>query len=146
MSETIRLKVDQATTETIQITDLGNSRLRLEATPLSAALPLYRGDVVEVAVVDPATFRLVRVVQRAAYLHQSWVVGRGFSDSSEHGSFCTAVEAAGGSVETLLGGLLHVHLPEGSLFDADGELDRALAAHARRTESILSRVGRWLLR
>jgi hypothetical protein len=47
MPETIRVQFDETTSETIEVTDLGDGRYRLEATPLCALRPVYCGDTLE---------------------------------------------------------------------------------------------------
>jgi hypothetical protein len=58
--------------------------------------------------------------------HFSWVVPRGWSDSRERDAYLERVEAAGGTWEQLAGGVLYVHIPNDSAFDAEAELDRHL--------------------
>jgi hypothetical protein len=99
MPQTIRIQLDEGTTETLEVTDLGSGIIRLEATPTAALQPLYRGDTLEVATVDSDTVRLVRIVERAPFNHESWIVARGFPGSKEYGRFVQEVEAAGGTVE-----------------------------------------------
>ena len=144
MAQMIRMQLDEITTETLEVTELATGLFRLESSPIGAPQPLYRGDTVEVVPVNPGTVRKVRVVERAPFSHQSWVVTRLFPGSREYVKFVQDVEAAGGSVENALGGVLRAHLPVNSSFDADAELDRALGEHARRSEPLWSRVRRWL--
>src|SRR3954471_18099504 len=111
MPQSIRIQLDDTITELLEVSDLGSGLVRLEATPLAAPRPLYRGDTVEVevAVASPNTVRFVRVVEQAPLHHQTWIVSRSFPDSEDYGRFVGEIEAAGGSAESLLGGMLHVH-------------------------------------
>ena len=56
---------------------------------------------------------------------------RDFVESPHYQAFTLAVEAAGGSWESMMGGLLIIHMPEETAFDAAKELERHLAAAAR---------------
>ena len=40
MNRSVRLQLDEATTETVEMTDLANDQVKLETTPLSGAQPL----------------------------------------------------------------------------------------------------------
>jgi hypothetical protein len=144
MPLSIRVQFDEGTSETLEVTDLGGGIIRLEATPLSAPTPLYRGDTIEVVATDPAFVQFVRVIEPGPDDHQSWIVSQGFPGSTEYLGFVQIVEAAGGQVENVAGGVLHVHLPPNSGVDADSALDMALGEHARRTEPLRSRLWRWL--
>jgi len=66
---------------------------------------------------------LVRVLE-TRWRHHSWLVARGWTDTQDASSYFAAVAAVGGKHEILAGGLLLVHLPIASPFDAQAELDR----------------------
>ena len=128
----IRLRADHGLQETVAATHLSAAQYRLEATPLVAAAPIYRGDVVELEALPDGTFRLGRILHRAPFRHHSSVVNRWFAGSAEYRVFWSAVEGVGGTCEGLLNGLLYVHLPDGSDFDVEAALDHQLRLNARR--------------
>jgi hypothetical protein len=125
-STTIRLRFDEATHETVEVIPVGGHRFRLQDTPLSATEPVFAGDVIEVASRPDGTFGFVRVFERAPLRHYSWVVPRGWAASVAHREYVAQVEAVGGTWEQVMGGLLHVHIPNEASFDAEAELDRYL--------------------
>ena len=126
VSETIRLRVDESAYCEVEVTRLGTATFRLESTPLLAIEPVYAGDVIEAAQTTDGTLQFVRVVERASMRHYAWVVPKAWVSSAGRAAYLEAVKAAGGQCEQQFGGLLHVHVPADSAFDAEGELDRHL--------------------
>ena len=124
----IRLSFDAASHETVEATALAPGRFRLEDTPLLAPEPVYAGDVVEADPRPDGTYRFRRVADAAPMRHYSWVVARAFTESPAFRAYTEAVVAAAGRWEGAFGGLLLVHVPRDSAFDAEGELSRYLAA------------------
>ena len=127
-STTVRLRFDEGSHEEAAVTELAPGRLRLEETPFAPTEPLYAGDVIEVERLLDRTHRFLRVAERSAMRHYSCVVPRSFVESADYRAFGQAVEAAGGSWEGVFGGILHVHVPPGSAFDPEAELDRYLSS------------------
>jgi hypothetical protein len=127
----IRLRFDETADESVEVTTLAPGRFRLEETPLLGADTVYAGDVIEAQPLRDGTHQFRRVSQRAPLRHSSWLVPPAFVASARFRAFTTAVEAAGGSWERIMGGLLLVHVPEESAFDAEKELDRHLASIGR---------------
>jgi hypothetical protein len=124
----IRLRFDENTHETVDAVEVSPGHFRLEATPLFAGKPLYLGDVIQATPLPDGTHRFINVVGRAPMRHHSWVVPRSFAEWTDREAFARAVEAAGGRVESVMGGILYVHVPENSSFDATAELDRYLSS------------------
>lgn len=123
--------MDTTGSEEVYVQPVGPGLFRLEHTPIWANRednPLYLGDVVELAPQSDGTYEFVRVAERAPLRHLDWVVPRRFVESEEYQRFGAAVEAAGGRWEGIFGGLLFVHLPLDSTFDADAELGHRIAA------------------
>jgi len=121
----IQLRADESSTETAYVEPLGGALYRLDDTPILANtddVPVHLGDVVELEPLVDGSYRLVRLAQRAALRHYSWAVPRFFAESPECDAFAADVKAAGGRCERVLGGFLAAHVPEGSAFDAEGEL------------------------
>jgi hypothetical protein len=127
----IQLRVDAAGSEGAYVELVAPNVYRLEDTPIWANReddPIHAGDVIEVQPLPDGTHRLVRVVQRSPMRHFSWAVPRFFAESAEYRRFGAAVEAAGGSWQGALGGMLWVHIPPDSNFDPEAELSRRVAA------------------
>jgi hypothetical protein len=124
----IRLRFDEEGHETVIVAELAPGRFRLEVTPLLGADAIYAGDVIEAHPLRDGTHQFRRVVQRAPLRHWSWLVPCAFVESPRYQAFTTAVEATGGSWESMMGGLLIVHMPEEMAFEAEKELERHLAS------------------
>ena len=122
----IRLRFDDHSHETVAALEVSPGRFRLEATPVFAHEPVYLGDLIEAKPLPDGTHRFIDLVGRAPMRHHSWVVPQSFVASVDYTAFTRAVEAAGGSVESVMGGVLYAHVPENSPFDAAAELDRYL--------------------
>lgn len=125
-SPTIRLRFDEASHESVTVTRVADRQFRLEHTPLLSPEPLHAGDVVEADALPDGTHRFRRVVRRGAMRHYSWVVPRAWADSEDRDAYVAKVEATGGRWEQVMGGVLHVHIPTDSDFDAAAELGRYL--------------------
>jgi hypothetical protein len=123
MRETeIQLRFDDSTWETAAVEEVASDRFRLIDTPLFAPEPLHPGDLILGERLADGTVRFVRLLAREAQRHYSWVLSREFAESPEFARYKAAVEAAGGTWESLFGGIFYVHLPESSSFDAETEL------------------------
>ena len=125
---TVRLRLDEASQEQIEAVLLTAHRLRLEETPLLGSEPIHAGDIVEVDRLPDGTYQFLRVIDRAPMRHYAWVVPEGWHDSPDRDAYVAKVEAAGGRWEQTFGGLLRVHVPLDSAFDAEAELDRYLGS------------------
>jgi hypothetical protein len=123
---TIRLRFDGARHEDIEVTRLRDHQFKLTETPLLATVAVHAGDVIEAEPLADGTHRFVRVVDRSPMRHFSWVVPRGWFDSPARDAYLERVEAAGGTWEQISGGVLYVHIPSDSAFDAEAEFDRYL--------------------
>ncbi len=127
---TIQLRFDETSHEGVEVVPLGERRFRLQDTPVFATDSVFAGDVIEAAPLTDGTHRFVRVLERAPFRHYSWALPRGWSDSPERDTYIAQVEAAGGTWEQVFGGVLFVHIPIESSFDAEAELDRYLKSHS----------------
>src|SRR5689334_6224119 len=110
-TKTIKLRFDDSTYQTAEVTRLGASLFRLEQTPLAAVEPMYRGDIIETEPLADGTDRYVRIVERAPMRHYSWIVARSWAESADRAAYIAKLTAAGGSVEQYMGGVFHVHVP-----------------------------------
>ena len=128
-SRTVRLSFAEGESETVYVTELAVNYFRLEQTPITGAdEQVYLGDTIEATLQADGTYHFEHVVERAPLQHYSWVVPEFFVKSMQYREYGAAVENAGGSWEGLMGGWLLVHIPDGSTFDADTELDGCIAA------------------
>ena len=143
-SQMVDLSFAEGATETLYVTQLTPTCFRLRETPVTGPEEeeLYLGDVIEVELRPDGTYYFVRVVERAPMRHYSWIVPEFFVKSPQYGEYGAAVEAAGGAWEGLMNCWLLVHVPTGSTFDADGELDRSIAAANRQRRNNGGRSGR----
>ena len=100
---------------------------RLDYTPWPACVDdveLWFGDLIEVAPTDVDRHRFIRVIDRGAFEHESYVVGPAFLDSEYFTAFAAALESAGGSWEVPINGWLLTHLPSDVRFNVDEVLMR----------------------
>ena len=125
---TIPLRFEDASYETVAVTVVGPNRYRLEATPVGALTPVYLGDLVEVEPRTDGTYDFRRVVEPGRMQHHAWVVPRGWFETADCSQFLATVDAADGMWETLMSGVLYVHVPDGRDFDVEAELDRYLSS------------------
>ena len=111
--------------EEIMVASLASNAYRLEETPLllETAPELYWGDIIELEVLGNGQYRYVRVIKRE-YTHHSWLLDDTILNSPHLDEFLAAVMATGGNWERILGGMLIVHIPHTSNFDAVAELAR----------------------
>ena len=133
----IRLRVDNVASEDAFVHRVGPDLYRLEDTPIVANWeqdPIHAGDVVEVKAQPDGSYLVVRVAERSPMRHFSWIVPRSFVESPHYRAYVADVEAAGGAWQGALGGLLWVHLPPDSTFDADAELSRRIALAKAQAE------------
>src|SRR5437764_792539 len=115
--------------ETVCVTLLGTNTYRLDETPVLGNddnAPVYFGDVIELESQPDGTHQFKRVVEHAPLHHYDWMVPEFFVESPQYGEFCNAVQEAGGVWERVMGGLLFVHVPLNSGFDAEQELHRCI--------------------
>ena len=133
---TIDLRIDDEGYESVDVQPIGDGRFILQNTPVWCNLPheededkflLNLGDGIETEVLADGTHRLV-AYKHSPLRHYSRLVPQTFVESKEYPKFFAAVEAAGGWVEGVMGGLLFVHLPPDSAFDPLAELKRSIAA------------------
>lgn len=139
-AEQIYVSFHDGSLSLVEATQLGSNRFRLEHTPLFSdeGDPGF-GDVIEVAPLDDTSrsdtgqtealsYRLVRILERAAYDRFMWVIPLQIAESAELKGFMDAVIQAGGSCERVAGGVLMASLPKGSSFDAEEALDEVFRA------------------
>ena len=109
---------------------MGPGLYRLEDTPVFANRgddPIHAGDVLELEPQPDGSYMLTRVAERSPMRHFMWVVPRSFVESPHYRAYAADVESVGGAWEVAFGGVVWVHLPPDSTFDAAGELTRRVA-------------------
>jgi len=125
--ESLSLVFDEGSQEEGPVTCLSPGLYRLGWTPFVAAfedIEVYFGDVIEAEPTANGCHRFVRVAERGAFVHDSWVVGPAFLESDYFDDFTTALQGAEGVWEVLIDGWLLTHIPIGSSFDVGEELFR----------------------
>ena len=125
--KTVRLLVEGNTDESLEVEFLDEHRIQLLESPLVSDPAIFAGDIIEIRPESAGSYRVVRVVE-TPQRHYSWVVPRGWPESEDAAAFFASVATAGGHHEVLAGGVVFVHLPAGSSFDASTELDRYLGS------------------
>jgi hypothetical protein len=116
----------------VPVTPVSGNIYRLEGT--SAFGGGMYGDLIEALPEPDGSHRFIRVVEPSGYRVLSWCLRREVVKSPEFTKFAEMVMDAGGMWELLMGGVVHVHLPPESPFDAESELQavhEAVAAHRR---------------
>jgi hypothetical protein len=119
----LRLAIDEGVYTSLEVEMLDVDRARLLESPLFSTPEAFAGDVIEIRHESGGRHRLVRVLE-TRWRHHRWLVAHGWTDTPHASRYFAAVTAAGGAHEVMAGGLLVVHLPIGSPFDAQSELDR----------------------
>ena len=125
--KTLRLQVDVSTEEALEVDVLDEHRVRLLESPLASDPAMFSGDILEIRHEAADTYRVVRVLE-TPNRHHSWIVPSNWPSSDDAAAYFTSVAAAGGHHEILAGGVLFVHLPVETSFDASAELDRYLSS------------------
>lgn len=111
--------------EMVDATPLGNNLYQVMISPLLSEFVSY-GDVVEATLDLRGKLVARQVVSRGSFRGWEFAIPRAFVDSPELNAFCDAVMKTGGNWERIFGGLLIIHVPTDSPFDAEKELQFAL--------------------
>lgn len=135
--DTLLVSVAERDDENVTFLALAPNVYRIEETPpfgfgglVEPELDFELGlrDTIETELKADGTHRFVRVVKRAELRHFDFLLPLQFAESRQCAEYVTAVEAAGGIWERIMGGLLLVHIPLDSKFDAEAELNRFMRA------------------
>ncbi len=137
MPEIVWISFAEGEKGNVLVTTLGANTHRLEWTiiPIVPTPELYWGDVIETTAQADGTLRFLRIVSRGSFRHSMFLLSQAFLDSAEFTTFCNAVDNAGGKWERVMGGLVFVHIPDSSSFNAEVELERHMASLERQTRS-----------
>jgi hypothetical protein len=87
---------------------------------------VYPGDVIEAEAQENGVLRFCRVVERSTWHHWEWLLPEDVYESRAFDTFLRAIVANGGDWEQIWGGIFFAHLPEGSAFDPEAELENVL--------------------
>jgi|ERR1700722_7464157 len=123
------VRFEDGITEELLLTPLGSGRYRLEQSALVDDSVNF-GDVIAAEPAIDGAIRFVNVVQKSSYVTLRWVLSERASESRGLPTFLERVIEIGGVWERAIGGVLILHIPHGSAFDADGEFARHIAFHS----------------
>lgn len=128
MADTVdeSVQLTDSITETMSVTPLGEDLFRLEDMPISALfeeMDIAQGDVIKATRDPDGSLRFSMVVVRSSLRMRGFLVGRDILESDAFRVFTDTLTAAGGSSERVFGGVLVVHVPDGSPFNPAVELD-----------------------
>ena len=116
--------------ETVDVLPLGANYYRLGSTLLTLGdekeVRLYAGDVIEAEPQENGVLRFCRVVERSRWHHWEWLLSREVIESSAFETFQRTLVTHGGEWEQVMGGIFFAHLPEGSAFDPEAEIEKVL--------------------
>lgn len=134
VSETSQISLvisEDGAPEQLLVKPLGPDRFVLLQTPFfvdTEEWEVFFGDEIETELGTDGAHQFVRVTARGQFSHHTWTIPRYFAGSPEFEEYRSAVVEAGGEWESVFGGILFVHVPHDSTFDAEAELDLAIAA------------------
>ncbi len=107
-------------TEQLSLTSLGSGSYRLEESSFFDD-SINLGDVIAAEPIDEGRIRFVSVLGKSSYVTLRWAISKKVAESEGLTRFLEQVAAVGGLWEQAMGGMLILHLPQGSAFDAEGE-------------------------
>jgi hypothetical protein len=114
-------------TESIEVREAGDESYELLETPLLTLPEAYLGDTVRLSRNQGGSYRIRKVIERR-FRHQSCIVPGTYGYSKAIGEFGQWVAARGGEWESMMGGILIVHLPdEIAESEVTAELERRVA-------------------
>jgi hypothetical protein len=113
------VNLEQGLSENLSLTALGCGRYRAEESSIFSEINF--GDVIEAEPSPDGGIRLVRVIEQSSLVTLRWLIPQGVAESEGLSQFLEKVTAVGGRWERALGGLLILHLPNASGFDAHSE-------------------------
>jgi hypothetical protein len=88
------------------------------------------GDVIAAELSGDRGIRFINVSRKSSYVTLRWVISKKAADSVGLSAFLKQVTEVGGLWERALGGVLILHLPQASAFDADREFKRQIDQHS----------------
>jgi Domain of unknown function (DUF4265) len=107
-------------TEQLSLTPLGSERYRVEESSL-ANDSINLGDVIAGSQIDEGKIKFLNVVQKSSYVTLRWIISKSAAESDGLTRFLKQVNGVGGLWERVLGGVLILHLPHETAFDAARE-------------------------
>jgi hypothetical protein len=106
--------------EQLSLTPLASGTYRLEESPLLHD-SINLGDVIAAQLIGDEAVRFVSILQKSSYSTLRWLISKSVVDSEGLSKFLDNVTAAGGLWERAIGGLLILHIPRSSAFNAESE-------------------------
>jgi len=107
-------------TEELSLTPLASGTYRLEESALIHD-PINLGDIIAAESISEDEIEFVGVPQKSPYETLRWLIAKNLTESEGLPRFLERVVEAGGLWERALGGLLILHIPRASEFDAERE-------------------------
>ena len=107
-------------TEELSLTPLGSGTYRLEESALIHD-PINLGDIIAAESISEDEIEFVGVSEKSPYETLRWLIAKNLTESEGLPRFLERVVEAGGLWERALGGLLILHIPRPSAFDAERE-------------------------
>jgi hypothetical protein len=110
-------------TEQLDLVPLSTGLYRAEESSLLHE-SITLGTVIAAETISDTDIRFLSVFQNSPYITKTWLISEDVMESARLVQFLEEASRAGVRWERALGGLLLLHLPPGSLFDADREFKR----------------------
>jgi Domain of unknown function (DUF4265) len=107
-------------TEELSVTPLGSGTYRLEQSALIHD-SISLGDTIAAESINEDEIEFVGVSQKSPYETLRWLIAKNLTESQGLPRFLERVVEAGGLWGRALGGLLILHIPQSSAFDAERE-------------------------
>ena len=112
-------------TEQLSLTLLGSGSYRAEeSSPVDDSINL--GDVISAEPINEGGIRFFSVSQKSSYTTLRWTISKSAAESEGLPRFLKQVAEVGGLWEQVMGGLLILHIPQSSSFDAKREFKRQI--------------------
>jgi hypothetical protein len=119
-TRTYTVRFEEGWSEQVSLTPLGSERYRAEESSL-ANDSINLGDVIAGSRIDEGEIKFLNVSQKSSYVTSRWIIPKSAAESDGLTIFLKKLTDIGGLWERALGGVLIIHLPDGTAFDADRE-------------------------
>lgn len=110
--------------EILEVTPVARDKYRIEETSVfNPGIAL--GDIIRVKEKQGISY-YVETVQKSGFIRYAWLLSQEAASSREITIFKQHIKDNEGRWEQIFGGLLIIHMPPGSLLDAEGEMARIM--------------------
>jgi hypothetical protein len=106
--------------EQLSLTSLGGGSYRLEESSFFDDT-INLGDVIAAEPMNEGRIQFVSVLRKSSYVTLRWAISKKVAESEGLTRFLEQVGAVGGLWEQAMGGMLILHIPQGTAFDAERE-------------------------